>query len=265
MTANDATDGGAAPETTDRPAVITGGARGLGYSIAGALARSGNPVALLDVLDDVYDAADRLATDTGVATHAAVADVTDPHSLDAGFTAAEQALGTARVLVTAAGITIWNDSVDVSADEWRKVLAVNLDGTFFAAQQFGRRLLAAGLSGSAVFLSSMSGSIVNVPQHQASYNASKAAVTQLAKSLAVEWAPAGIRVNAIAPGYFLSEMTRQFTAANPELSADWTARIPLGRMGEPSDLHGLVTFLASDASAYLTAQELIIDGGYTAV
>ena len=259
MTINDLFD------LADRPAVITGGARGLGYSIAGALARRGSPVALLDVLDDVHDAAERLAADSGVATHSAVADVTDPQSLDAAFAAAEGVLGTARVLVTAAGITIWNDSVDVPADEWRRVLAVNLDGTFFAAQQFGRRLFAAGLSGSAVFVSSMSGSVVNVPQHQAAYNASKAAVTQLAKSLGVEWAAAGIRVNAIAPGYFLSDMTRQFVDTNPELAATWTARIPLGRMGEPHDLHGLVTFLASDASAYLTAQELTIDGGYTAV
>ena len=205
----------------------------------------------MDVLDDVHDAAERLAADCGVATHSAVADVTDPRSLDAAFAAAEGVLGTARVLVTAAGITIWNDSVDVPADEWRRVLAVNLDGTFFAAQQFGRRLFAAGLSGSAVFVSSMSGSVVNVPQHQAAYNASKAAVTQLAKSLGVEWAAAGIHVNAIAPGYFLSDMTRRVRRHQSR-----TRRAPgrhasrLGRMGEPHDLHGLVTFCASDASAY---------------
>jgi sorbose reductase len=111
----------------------------------------------------------------------------------------------------------------------------------------------------------MSGSIVNVPQFQASYNASKAAVAHLAKSLAVEWAPRGIRVNSISPGYFLSDMTRQFTEQNPELAAEWVARIPAGRMGEPRDLHGLVTFLASDAAAYLTGQDLVIDGGYTAI
>jgi NAD(P)-dependent dehydrogenase (short-subunit alcohol dehydrogenase family) len=126
-------------------------------------------------------------------------------------------------------------------------------------------LFAESLPGSAIFISSMSGSVVNVPQNQASYNASKAAVTQLAKSLAVEWASRGIRVNAIAPGYFLSDMTRQFTEQNPDLAAEWVGRIPAGRMGEPRDLNGLVSYLASDASLYVTAQNLVIDGGYTAI
>ncbi|MET0714179.1 MAG: SDR family oxidoreductase, partial [Mycetocola sp.] len=113
--------------------------------------------------------------------------------------------------------------------------------------------------------SSMSGFIVNEPQFQASYNSSKAAVSHLATSLAVEWASGGIRVNAIAPGYFLSDMTREFTEANPELAEQWIGRIPAGRMGEPEDLHGLVTYLASESSSYLTGQSIIIDGGYTAV
>jgi sorbose reductase len=246
-------------------AVVTGGARGLGYSIAQALAAQGCSVGLLDVLDDVNESGEKLAADYSVKTVATHADVTDPKSLDRAFNEVTDSLGAPQILVTAAGITIWNDSVAVSADEWRKVMAVNLDGTFFAAQAFGKRLLDAGLPGSAVLISSMSGSIVNVPQNQASYNASKAAVTHLAKSLAVEWAGAGVRVNAIAPGYFLSQMTRQFTEANADLAAEWVSRIPAGRMGEPEDLHGLVLFLASAASSYITAQNLVIDGGYTAI
>lgn len=248
-----------------RVAAITGGARGLGYSIAEALAAQGCAVALLDVLPDVVESARRLAEQFDVPTFSAIADVTDPESLALAFIGAEESLGVPQVLVTAAGITIWNDSVDVSSSEWRKVLSVNLDGTFFAAQAFAKALLAAGLPGSAVFISSMSGSIVNVPQHQASYNSSKAAVTQLAKSLAVEWAPSKIRVNAVAPGYFLSDMTRRFTEEHTELAADWVARIPAGRMGHPKDLHGIVTFLASDVSSYITAQTIVIDGGYTAI
>ncbi|MEV8184022.1 SDR family oxidoreductase [Specibacter sp. NPDC078692] len=248
-----------------RVAAITGGARGLGYSIAEALAAQGCAVALLDVLPDVVESAHRLAEQFNVPTYSAITDVTEPDSLAQAFTGAEKALGTPQALVTAAGITIWNDSVNVSVAEWRKVLAVNLDGTFFAAQAFAKALLAAKLPGSAIFISSMSGSIVNVPQHQASYNSSKAAVTQLAKSLAVEWAPSGIRVNAVAPGYFLSDMTRQFTEKNAELAADWVARTPAGRMGQPQDLHGIVAFLASDASSYITAQNIVIDGGYTAI
>ncbi|MGI6877228.1 SDR family oxidoreductase [Microbacterium sp. gxy059] len=247
------------------PAVVTGGARGLGLSIASALAAQGAPIALLDILPEAADSADRISAEHGVGAVGIRVDVTDQTAIARAFAEAAERLGTPRVLVTAAGITVWNDSIDVTAAEWRRVMSVNLDGTFFAAQAFGRGLLEAGLGGSAVFVSSMSGTIVNVPQSQASYNASKAAVAHLGASLAVEWAPRGIRVNSISPGYFLSDMTRQFTEQNPELARDWVARIPVGRMGEPQDLHGLVAFLASDASAYLTGQDIVIDGGYTAV
>jgi NAD(P)-dependent dehydrogenase (short-subunit alcohol dehydrogenase family) len=246
-------------------AVITGGARGLGYSLATALAGQGASIALLDVLPTVGESADRLADELGVKAAGYVVDVTDADAVDRVLGTAETELGTASVLVTAAGICIWGDSVDVAPEEWRKVLAVNLDGTFFVTQSFARRALAAGVPASAVFISSMSGFIVNRPQFQASYNASKAAVSQLAKSLAVEWAGAGVRVNAIAPGYFLSDMTRQFTDENPALAEQWLAGTPLGRMGQPEDLHGLVVYLASSASSYLTAQTIVIDGGYTAV
>lgn len=248
-----------------RVAVVTGGARGLGYSIAEALAGQGCAIALLDVLPEVTASAERLSAEHGITSIGAHADVTDPESLAAAFATVGEKLGVPQILVTAAGITVWNDSTEISAAEWRRVMGVNLDGTFFTAQAFARALIAADLPGSAIFISSMSGSVVNVPQNQASYNSSKAAVTQLAKSLAVEWADRGIRVNAIAPGYFLSDMTRQFTEQNPELAAGWIARIPAGRMGQPADLHGLALYLASDASAYLTAQNLVIDGGYTAI
>lgn len=248
-----------------RTAVITGGARGLGYSLAAALAAQGVHVALLDLLPTVHESAERLAAEHGVRAAGFTVDVTDADAVEAAFAAAESALGAPSLLVTAAGITIWGDSVDVAAETWRKVLAVNLDGTFFAAQSFARRAIAAGRPASAVFISSMSAFIVNQPQFQASYNASKAAVSHLASSLAVEWASSGVRVNAIAPGYFLSDMTREFTEANPELAARWTADIPVGRMGAPEDLHGLVLLLASDASSYLTGQSLVIDGGYTAL
>ena len=250
---------------TTSVAVVTGGARGLGYSIAGALAATGADVALLDVLDSVPESAAELAATHGVKAVGVHVDVTDQDAVDAAFADVTEQLGVPNVLVTAAGITVWNDSVDVSAEEWRRVVSVNLDGTFFAAAAFGRGLLAAQAPGAAVLISSMSGLIINVPQHQASYSATKAAVSQLARSLAVEWAAAGIRVNAIAPGYFLSDMTRQFTEANADLAAEWTSRIPLGRMGEPEDLHGIVRFLTSPDSAYLTGQTLVIDGGYTLI
>jgi NAD(P)-dependent dehydrogenase (short-subunit alcohol dehydrogenase family) len=246
-------------------AVVTGGARGIGYSLASAYASQGADVALLDILDAVEDSAALLADDFGVRTVGLHTDVTDQDAVERAFARIRAELGVPTQLLTAAGITIWGDSVDVPAAQWRTVMQVNLDGTFFAAQAFARGLLAEGRPGSAVFIASMSGHVVNVPQFQASYNASKAAVTQLAKSLAVEWAPAGIRVNAISPGYILSDMTRTFTDENPDLKRQWEGMIPMGRMGVPADLHGLVLLLASDAAAYLTGQDLIVDGGYTAI
>ncbi len=248
-----------------RTAVVTGGARGLGYSLAGALASHGADVALLDILDTVQDSAEHLSAAHGVGAVGLRVDVTDQEAVADAFTEVAERLTTPSILLTAAGITVWGDSVDVTAAQWRTVMSVNLDGTFFAAQAFARGLLRSGATGSAVLISSMSGSIVNVPQFQASYSASKAAVAHLGKSLAVEWAPAGIRVNSVSPGYFLSDMTRQFTEENPDLARDWESRIPLGRMGEPADLHGLVVYLASDAAGYLTGQDVIIDGGYTAI
>lgn len=250
---------------SDAVAVVTGGARGLGHSLAAGFARRGMDVALLDVLEEVEVAAESLAHDSGCRVLGLRTDVTDSSAVEAAFARVRNELGLPRVLLTAAGITVWNDSVAVSPQEWRRVISVNLDGTFFAAQAFARGLLASSSSGTAVFIASMSGSVVNVPQFQASYNASKAAVSQLAKSLAVEWAGAGIRVNAISPGYFLSDMTRQFTETNPELAQSWIGRIPLGRMGEPKDLDGLVAFLTSEASEYVTGQDIIIDGGYTII
>lgn len=245
-------------------AVITGGGRGLGHSLAGALAKDGAAVGLLDVLPDVEQTAATLGDALGVPAFGVPTDVRDPEAVEAAFAAVTQTLGTPDVLVTAAGITSWGASIDVSPEDWKRVVDINLTGTFYACQSFGRRALEKG-SGSVVLVSSMSGKIVNVPQFQASYNATKAAVSMLAQSLAVEWAPQGVRVNAIAPGYMLSEMTRQFTDANPDLKEQWIGAIPLGRMGVPHDLDGLVGFLASDASAYLTAQTIVIDGGYTAI
>lgn len=252
-------------QCSGRMALITGGARGLGYSMAGALAAEGADIALVDVLPDVVASAERLAAATGRRTVGIVADVRDAQAVDAAFAQAARAVALPDLLVTSAGITIWGPSIDVDPTDWQRVLDINLNGTFFACQAFGRGLAAAQRPGSAILVSSMSASIVNVPQFQASYHASKAAVTMLAKALAVEWAPQGIRVNALEPGYMLSDMTRQFTQEHPDLKAQWESMIPAGRMGEPEDLHGAVVYLASDAARYVTGQSIVVDGGYTAI
>jgi len=252
-------------DLTGRTAVITGGARGLGLSMATALAGQGVCVALFDLLPEVSAAAASLAAQFEVDAGGYVVDVTDADAVDSAVGEAAADLGTASILITAAGVVDWGESTDVAPTVWRRVVDINLAGTFFAAQSFARRALEASQPASVVLVSSMSGSVVNEPQFQASYNASKAAVSQLARSLAVEWARRDIRVNAIAPGYFLSDMTRTFTEDNPDLAEQWRSRIPLRRMGEPADLDGLVVYLASSASSYLTGQNIVIDGGYTAV
>ena len=253
------------PDLSGSTALVTGGGRGLGLAMARALAECGASIGLLDVLPDVAEAAASLASATGVSTAGVIADVRDAKAVETAVNELQQKLGTADILITSAGITIWGESTEVTPEDWQRVLDINLNGTFFAAQSFARRLLAEGKTGSAIFISSMSGRIVNVPQFQASYNSSKAAVSMLAKSLAVEWAAGGIRVNALEPGYTLSDMTRQFMDANPDLAAQWTALIPMGRMGEPSDLTGAAVYLASSDSSYLTGQSIVIDGGYTAI
>lgn len=248
-----------------RTAVVTGGARGLGLAMATALAQHGAQLALLDVLDGVAEAARTLSEDTGRAAIGLHCDVTDEESISAAFDAVGAELGTATVLVNAAGIASPTPALDITHAEWAQVLAVNITGTFLPAQQFARRTIAAGLAGTVVNVSSMSGEIVNVPQTQAAYNTSKAAVAMLTKSLAVEWLPSGIRVNAIAPGYFASDMTRDVAANDPQMAQEWQSRIPFGRMGEPDELGDLVVYLASERSRYVVGQNVVIDGGYTLI
>jgi len=247
-----------------RIAVVTGGGRGLGLEMATVLAEQGVGVALLDLSDSAAVAAD-LAERTGVSTVGMVCDVTDPESLASAFQQIQNRLGQPNLLVNAAGISVWGDSETMPLTQWQKTIDVNLTGTFLACQAFARSVFAVQGAGTVVNISSMSAFVVNIPQHQAAYNASKAAVDQLTRSLAVEWISRGIRVNAIAPGYFLSDMTRQFIDANPDLGSGWTSRIPAGRMGEPADLRGLVSFLASDDSKYIVGESIVIDGGYSII
>ena len=247
-----------------RVAVVTGGGRGLGLEMADALAEQGAHLALLDLaVDEAVPS--RVSAAHGVRAAGFRCDVTDPDSIAGALRSVGEQLGTPGVLVNAAGIASWADSADVPAATWRKVIDVNLTGTFLTCQAFAQAVFAAGATATIVNISSMSAFVVNVPQHQAAYNASKAGVDQLTRSLAVEWVDRGIRVNAIAPGYFLSDMTRQFVDSNPEIGAGWRARVPAGRLGEPADLRGLVTFLASDASRYVVGESIVIDGGYSII
>jgi D-arabinitol 2-dehydrogenase len=166
-------------------------------------------------------------------------------------------------LVTSAGFTENHDAVNYPIDRMRKLWQVNVDGTYLWATGVARHLMARKAPGSIVLIGSMSGSIVNVPQPQAPYNAAKAAVRHLAASLAVEWAGHGIRCNAIMPGYFLSALTQKILDDNPVLRDKWVSLIPVGKMGVPEQLMGPAVFLLSDASSYMTGSEIRVDGAYT--
>jgi NAD(P)-dependent dehydrogenase (short-subunit alcohol dehydrogenase family) len=248
-----------------RVAVVTGGGRGLGLAMAESLAARGADVALLDLLDDVADTARALAGRTGRRVVGRHTDVTDDGSVAAALDGAAAELGVASILVNAAGVALDRAALETSTADWRRVVDVNLTGTFVVCREFARRAVDTGTAGSIVNIASMSGLVVNVPQQQAAYNASKAAVSMLTKSLAVEWLPLGIRVNAIAPGYFASDMTRAVAAREPEMRDEWLRRTPAGRMGEPAELGDLVAYLAGDGSRYVVGETVVIDGGYTLV
>lgn len=260
-----------------KAAIVTGGARGLGFVMAQALIESGAAVAIVDLDGDGAARAasrlrDQFCADHGHAGDAAPpkitahrADVADPASVDAAFAEVLAAHGgQVDTLVTSAGLCENFPAEQYPPDRLQHIMAVNVHGTYHFAAALARHLIACGQRGSMVFIGSMSGSIVNVPQPQAPYNASKAAVRHLARSFAVEWAPHGIRVNVISPGYMLTDLTKRILEERPDLGARWTSLTPAGRMGEPQDLMGAVVFLASDAAAFITGAELTVDGGYTA-
>lgn len=184
------------------------------------------------------------------------ADVSSPESVDAAIAEILEQHGKIDNLVTSAGFTENFEAINYPIDRVRKLWGVNVDGTYLFATAVARHLMERKAPGSMVFIGSMSGAIVNVPQPQAPYNAAKAAVRHLASSLAVEWAHAGIRVNCISPGYMLTALTKKILDENPDLKRQWVSLIPQGKMGNPEDLMGAVTFLSSDASGYITGADL---------
>jgi len=187
------------------------------------------------------------------------ADVTLRSDVEGLLERTVDAFGRADILVNNAGVCIHKRAVDVTDEEWRHVMGVNVDGLWIASQVFGRHMIAAG-GGSMINIGSMSAAIVNRPQWQPAYNASKAAVHHLTCSLAAEWAPHNVRVNALAPGYMRTEMT---PLDDPQFHRYWIEDTPQQRAGEPDELGGAVVFLASEASSFMTGSVLTIDGGYS--
>ncbi len=234
-------------------AVVTGAAQGIGFQIARGLAQAGARVIIADLNPEVGEAA---ASDVGASFERL--DVTDP----AAVRDLAARLGPVDVLVNNAGIVRNTPAEDTSDDDWRAVINVNLDGVYWCCREFGRAMLTRG-RGSIVNQASMSGLISNHPQPQAAYNASKAAVIHLTRSLAGEWAARGVRVNAIAPGYTATPLTKR-GLETPEWRETWLGTTPMGRLAEPAEIAPAALYLASAASSFVTGHTLVVDGGYTA-
>lgn len=243
-----------------RTSVVTGSTRGLGRAFARALAEAGSNIVVVGRDRDAAAEVEAELSELGVGVLTVIADVTQRADIERLLAETVERFGRADVLVNNAGACIHKPALEVTDSDWRDVMNVNLDGLWIASQVFGRHLIEQG-GGSIVNVGSMSASIVNRPQWQPAYNASKAAVHHLTRSLAAEWAPMNVRVNAIAPGYMHTDMS---PIDDPAFHRYWIEDAPQQRAGEPDELGPAMVFLASDASSFMTGSVLTIDGGYSA-
>ncbi|WP_181705555.1 SDR family NAD(P)-dependent oxidoreductase [Chthonobacter rhizosphaerae] len=245
-----------------RVAVVTGGGRGIGLACCEALAETGARVVIADVDAAVAEEGRAYLTEKGYAADVIGLDVTDPTAVTEAADALVGRLGRVDVLVANAGIARSGTPAEELTDEhWLNVNDVNYNGVFWCNRAFGRHMLKAG-KGSIVNIGSMSGFIVNRPQKQAYYNASKAAVHHLTRSLAAEWADRGVRVNAVAPTYIETPLTT-FAYDKPGMVEAWLRDTPMNRLGQPLEIASVVQFLASDAASLMTGSIVLADGGFT--
>ena len=245
-----------------RVAVVTGGAQAIGLACVEALSEAGALVYIADRNPATGKEAQAALAARGVKVDFIEMDVTDSSAVDAAAAQVFKDRSRVDILVCNAGVARSETAAEDLTDEhWLNVLDVNLNGLFWCCRAFGRLMLAAG-RGSIVNIGSMSGCIVNKPQPQAQYNASKAGVHHLTKSLAAEWAARGVRVNAVAPTYINTPMTA-YATQNKAMFNTWMDFTPMARMGETDEIASVVLFLASDASSLMTGSIVLADGGYT--
>ena len=248
-----------------RVALVTGGGRGIGRAYAHALGEAGAAVAILDTRLDLAGSVVAELQAKGIDALALEADVRREDQVQAALDAVLARWGKLTIGVNNAGVGLWQPSESMSLEQWNEVISVNLTGVFVCAKIESQGMLAAGY-GKIINTASMSGSIVNTPQCQAAYNASKAAVMHLTRSLAAEWAPRGVRVNSISPGYTRTLLVEDLLATpeGQQVMPRWMSLTPMGHMGEVTDLQGAAVFLAGEVSDFMTGADLIIDGGYCA-
>ncbi|MFR9649280.1 MAG: SDR family oxidoreductase [Rikenellaceae bacterium] len=241
---------------------ITGAARGIGKRIAEAYADLGADIAIVEV--DVAEAektAKEIASKYGVKCIAIQCDVTSPESVNAMIESYASEFERIDFAVNNAGIANVYPAEEISYNDFKKVVDVNLNGVFLTAQAAGQLMIKRGSKGAIINTASMSGHIINRPQTIANYCASKGGVIMLTKGLAVEWAKYNIRVNCVSPGYIATELV----ATMKDMHPIWLKDIPADRLGTPDDLVGAYIYLASDASKYATGTDIAVDGGYTSI
>ena len=242
-----------------KTAVVAGGTSGIGRTLALGLADAGADVVVVGRRQDLVDEAAAAIEARGRRTLRMTADVTDRSSLERVRDACVQAFGRVDILVSAAGVSARVGTLEMDDEEWRRVIDTNLTGTLHACQVFGAGMVARR-SGRIVNVASLS-SFVGFHQ-VAAYSASKSGVAGLTRALAVEWAPHGVNVNAIAPGVFVTDLNRQMLGS--PRGQEILMRTPMGRFGNVEELVGAVVFLASDAGSFVTGQIVVVDGGFLA-
>ncbi len=244
-------------------ALVTGGGRGIGQVIARDLARAGADLAILSrsgAADTV-----KLIGEEGGRCLDLIGDVTQESSVRAAISKIIGTYGHLDIVINNAGVCYHKTIFEATLEDWRNTIEINLTGEYIVSREAARVMVEKGIRGSIINIASMSGSIVNIPQMQAGYNASKAGVIHMTKSLAIELAEYGIRVNSISPGYVATPMSMDPNFVEPELLAAWQPMFPMHRMAKPEELSGAVIWLCSESAGYTNGCDLVIDGAYTAV
>ncbi|KAL0946832.1 hypothetical protein HGRIS_013001 [Hohenbuehelia grisea] len=256
--------------------LVTGAARGLGLEFCRAFLQSGcTSLAVLDLKEsEAQRAADELISEASSVYPEGTpkdlniigvgCDVASEESLKRAFGTVNSTFGRLDAAVASAGVVGTYSAMDYPTDRLHQLFDINVHGAFYTAREAARMMIPQG-GGSIVLVASMSATIVNIPQPQTPYNASKAAVKHMASSLGVEWAKTGVRVNALSPGYMLTKLTKGVLDLDDELKQTWERLTPMGRVGDPDDLSGAIVYLCSDASKFMTGAELRVDGGYCVV
>ena len=246
-----------------KKSIVTGAGGGIGSAIVKALAELGSDVALMDreqyaISNVMREMRKKISVNIMIVPMNAC----DSKQVKASVEMVLREFSRIDILVNCHGIGQWAAAEVMTENDWDQMIDVNLKGVFLMCQSVGRHMIEQHY-GKIINIASMSGTIVNKPQHQSHYNTSKAAVIMLTKSLAAEWAKYNVNINSVSPGYTLTPLVKKLLEEQPQHADYWKSQIPIGRLATPKDIVGAVTFLASDASEYVTGHDLVVDGGYT--